>query len=182
MMTYLRNPRFLTSLTCALLFSGALVAEIASVEPQDKPQEEHVTVGSRPMDPEKIAKIEAQQLQRAYEIEDPKALPTSELQSSLKRGNYQDDGKPAFYLASAKVNQTQFLLASIPVSCHWLSWRSSDSRHLKLEDGSTWEVASGDYNVINAWRNDDPLFITPITSWFVSQHYYITNRTNNSTS
>lgn len=175
MKSYLRSTHIFSMLACAILLNSALTAEITT----EQPIEEHVVVGSRPLDPEHIAKMEAQQLQRAYEVEDPQSPPSaSELQSSLNRALYQDDGKSAFRLATAQM-QTPFTLVGFPISCHWLTWKSGDARHVKIEDGSTWEIASGDLAIVNRWRDDDAIFITPITSWFVSQQYYMMNRTNN---
>jgi hypothetical protein len=181
MMKFVRNPRLLTSLTCALLCSGALFAEVPNEEPQEKPREEHVSVGSRPMDPEKIKMIEAQALKRAYESDETQTPPTSEFQLDLKKTKYQVSGQPEFQLASAKVTNSLFSLVNFPLSCHWLTSRSPDFRHVQIEDGSTWEIAAGDYSIINSWRTDDPLFITPNNSWFgfVSHRYYISNRVNN---
>jgi hypothetical protein len=179
MMISLRTPRFLSSLSCALIVSGALLAEVQNEEPQEKPKQEHIVVGSIPTDPEKIALIEEQKLQRAYEIEDPAAPPNAPFQFYVNKNNYQDDGKPAFRLAPANETTPELTLAAFPVSCHWLTWKSNDSRYLKIEDGSTWELAPGDLSTINSWRYDDPLFITPISSWFITQKYYITNRVNN---
>ncbi len=123
MMKFVRNPRFLPSLTCALLLcNAALFAEIPNDQPQEKPQEEHVSVGSRPMDPEKIKMIEAQALKRAYESDETQTPPTSEFQLALKNAKYQIEGEPEFRLASAKVSNSLFSLVNFPISCHWLSY------------------------------------------------------------
>ena len=71
------------------------------------------------------------------------------------------------------------VFAGFPLSCHWIESRSANNDLITIEDGSTWQVAAGDRYVVNSWRTDDPIFITPITSWFISQHYYISNRVNN---
>jgi hypothetical protein len=183
MTTFLRNPRLLTSLVCALFLSGALNAEVSSTEPREKQREEHVAVGSRPMDPEKIKRIEEQALQSAYSSDDEtQTPPTSELQTAVKKTKYKVESEPEFRLASARVMASPlFSLVNFPISCHWLTSRSPDFRHVQIEDGSTWEITASDYSTINSWRTDDPLFITPNNSWFgfSSYRYYISNRVTN---
>lgn len=75
---------------------------------------------------------------------------------------------------------TQSTISGFPLSCHWMMSKSSDLLRLQLEDESVWEISSRDRSTLDSWRSDDPLFISPSNSWFFSENYYITNRTNDS--
>ena len=178
MMRFFRNPHVLMALASSLLFN-CVTEQLFAVEPEETNQEQHIKVGSRPMDQEKCNKIEEQKLERAYES-DSFSLPSSALQNLITRGSFTVNTQPTFHLAPSTYTNPHCLLANFPLSCHWLTAKNSDSRCIKIEDGSSWEIAPSDYHVVTSWRSNDPLFITPITSWFISQHYYIINRTNNS--
>jgi hypothetical protein len=98
-------------------------------------------------------------------------------QSIVRYAQYTADEKSPFYLATADAKYTT---ASFPLSCHWMISKSTDLVRLQLEDGSIWEISSRDKSTLDSWRTDDPLFISPASSWFFSQNYYITNRTDDS--
>lgn len=180
MMTFLKS-RYLSSVAYALLLCNVLSADVSNDTPKAHLQEQHVVIGSRPIDPEKLAKIEEQELQRAYEVENPTLPPSSPLHSS-SRAVFRDDGKPAFRLANAEVEKPVLSTVNFPVLCHWISWRSDDRQRIKIEDGSTWEIAESDVATINSWSNDDALFITPNTSWWflTKKKYYITRELDGS--
>jgi hypothetical protein len=114
------------------------------------------------------------QLMADVSNEEPQPESHSIVQFAARTG----DEKSLFTLASA--SDAQFTTASFPLSCHWMMSKSSDLRRLQLEDGSVWEIANRDASTLDSWRNDDPLFISPASSWFYSQNYYITNRTDDS--
>lgn len=88
------------------------------------------------------------------------------------------DEKSSFCLATA--TDAKFTTASFPLSCHWMISKSADLLRVQLEDGSVWEISSRDTSTLDNWRTDDPLFVSPASSWFFSQNYYITNRTDDS--
>jgi hypothetical protein len=167
-------------LACALLFSSLYGQVPVNEIPQtpQTPNEEHVAVGSRPMDSEMLKKIEEQKLQEAYESNVTKE-PECGLQPQVRKATFQSSGTSPFRLASARAFLPQLSLANYPLSCHWLTWKSVDLRHIKIEDGSAWAIAPNDFYIVNGWRFDDPLFITPISNWFISEQYYIMNRSNN---
>ncbi len=98
--------------------------------------------------------------------------------SMVGYAEYTADEKPSFYLATD--TDAKFTTASFPLSCHWMISKSADLLRLQLEDGSVWEISGRDKSTLDRWRSDDPLFIAPASSWFVSQNYYITNRTDDS--
>ena len=69
---------------------------------------------------------------------------------------------------------------SYPACCHVLLGINSMARSVELEDGSHWEVIVTDQHVLDYWRRNDSLVITPNYNWFSSGDYYLTNRNNGS--
>lgn len=62
---------------------------------------------------------------------------------------------------------------------HWVTAISDTNRTIEIEDGSYWEVVEEDRYILNHWKREDQLIITPNYNWFLSGDYYITNKNNN---
>lgn len=165
----------LRALSCALIMSGALLAEEAP-----KQENENVKPGSRPMAHTEWLKIQTErQEQEELGAEDPDATPEESaanaiaqdggLQAKLQKNGFNASTK--FAKPEAKTHYTTHQGAFFnPVAIHPLG------ETVEFHDGSVWTIASGDtYKTLN-WLTSDLLVVTGNHSWFSSYMFRITNQ------
>lgn len=68
----------------------------------------------------------------------------------------------------------------IPDYTHWLVNIGPTGHTIEMEDGTQWEIHPSDTYVLNMWRKNDPMIVTPNNNWFSTGDFYITNKNNNS--
>ena len=164
-------------LTSLLLCSVSLSADETQTPPIDiESQEQHVQVGTRAADSKRRDLIRQRRAQD--EEEAGSRVPSAEgfIQRASSRLAAID--RP-FKLAPTTYGQLQVRRAGFPISCHWLVSLSDTNRSLEMEDGSHWEIPYSEAYIVNTWRREDPLVITPNYWWFSSYDYYITNKSTN---
>ncbi len=119
--------------------------------------EEHVQIGSRPMNEEAIDQIKATKSSVEDNEEEPAPLEFA--------GYLFDQYPPIFYSDSH----------------HWLNAVTildNNQYTLELEDGSVWKIHSYDGGKILNWLSNDPLIITQNNRWFSKHSYRIINKSN----
>ncbi len=187
MKTFTQNLLFL-SLTSLQLFSTPLSADTA----EEVVTDEHVAVGSRPMDPEMR---EMTKYRRILEKEEEVARNQERAQAVLQRVANHASSQPFKFAPRALPTPPLF---SPPVvdqpplapptpsanrtfsTCHWVNAIADNNNKIELEDSSEWEINYDDKYILNTWQRNDSIVITPVYSWFSSYEYYIENKTNNS--
>ncbi len=170
MRSFLRQSLVVSTIVTGLLTTNSLQAELPT---QDQPKEQHIIKGSRQ------AESTTQERRQEQKIEQELRETADKLQAGIQQVNFVQNGSSFSLLDNRSHNYNHFNVVNFPISCHWLNWTSADGRVIQIEDGSKWEIAPSDAYVTYSWRSDDAIFITPITSWFYSYDYYITNRSNN---
>lgn len=84
-----------------------------------------------------------------------------------------------FQLAPRHLSFSPVLLASFSTFSHWLVAITDSGRILQLEDGSKWDIHYSDRYILNHWKPDDSILISPNYDWFSYGDYYVINNTNN---
>ncbi len=139
-------------------------------------EEEHISVRSRYMAPEKreiMNRRRASEAEEESQQEEPSPFFRKASLASIS-------DQSQFRIASPVLENPRFQLSSYPVNCHWLTSISDTGRTIEMEDGSHWEILGGDQYAMAYWRRGDNLVITPNYDWFSPGDYFITNKTNHS--
>ena len=123
-------------------------------------EENHIAIGTRPMNEEAIAQIEADKANNATtEI-------VEEEEGTLETAGFIFDRYPPVYYSNS-----HHCLVAVTVL-------DNDKYTLELEDGSVWKISSYDGVKALNWRNNDPLTITQNNRWFARHDYRIINKSN----
>lgn len=176
-MNYLHHKFLLSCLSAFSLTTALLPADAVDNQIEAAPTiEDHVTVRSRDLDPEKRELIRRQ---RAIEHEEEEEANGAH-SGLFRKASHSYQQETSFRIAPSFVERPKFqLTATYPTNCHWLTSISDTGRTIEMEDGSHWEVSSADQYILNYWRRSDSLVISPNYNWFSTGDYYITNKSNN---
>jgi hypothetical protein len=170
------SKKLIPSLAALLLFNLSIFGD-ETTENTEISNENHVSVGSRELDPGKKERIKNR---RAKEHEEESEEQIESLQILRKANAKLSNASTPFMLAPREnMNKPSFSFAAYPINCHWLVSIADNQRSVEFEDGSHWEIASSDAYILRSWRREDALVVTPNYSWFNSYDYYITNKNNN---
>ena len=179
-MATLHKNIFLSCLSSILLLTSASYADDTTPLPpiEIPPQDEHVSVGARPMDP---AKRELMLEKRTSETQEEANSCQKEPSGDFRRAAnivVQKNARNFSFAPRASITQKpKITLATYyPVNCHTLMSIAMGSDSIEFEDGSHWQIASSDAFKLNGWFPGDQLVVTPNSFWFSSYDYYITNK------
>lgn len=175
-------------LASLLLLNAYLLAEETITENQDGLTEEHVSVGSREIDPARRERMQGLRAKEREEEEEESGNSAETMQTLHRVRNKLPEGSSQFTLAPREAAAPlQFSSVSaafplipydLPVDRHCLVSVANMGRLLEIEDGSQWAVSASDAYVLRNWYRGDTLSITPDDSWIVFYDYYIKNETN----
>lgn len=164
----------LTFLSSIILFTGLWAESSLPIEPESKEHQERVLRRTSTEHAE-IKQLLKQQRAAEKQAEEEIPLSTAPTKKEVTTSEFR---------FASRQELPKYLLTSacgyyLPDYTHWLSNIGPNGHLIDMEDGTRWEIASGDIYRLNSWRLNDPIVVTPNYSWFSSGDFYITNQNTN---